>query len=92
MAAPKFLSKTAKPAININDGAKCKQPSRATFSLTQRFHGGLETLNRLLVIRSKAKHGLKNYFTKYNQYRPHLALDDKTPDEWSTGFSYTSPT
>jgi putative transposase len=31
---------------------------------------------------SEAKNGLRNYFTKYNQHRPHSVLDDKTPDEF----------
>ena len=31
---------------------------------------------------SDAKSGLKNYFARYNQHRPHTALDDKTPDEF----------
>ena len=31
---------------------------------------------------SEAKSGLKNYFIRYNQHRPHTALDDKTPDEF----------
>ena len=31
---------------------------------------------------SDAKSGLKNYFIRYNQLRPHSALDDKTPDEF----------
>jgi putative transposase len=31
---------------------------------------------------SEAKSGLGKYFTKYNQHRPHSALDDQTPDEF----------
>jgi transposase InsO family protein len=31
---------------------------------------------------SDARGGLGKYFTKYNQLRPHSALDDKTPDEF----------
>jgi putative transposase len=31
---------------------------------------------------SDAKAGLKRYFARYNQFRPHSALDDKTPDEF----------
>ena len=31
---------------------------------------------------SEAKSGLEQYFTFYNQQRPHLALDDKTPEEF----------
>jgi len=31
---------------------------------------------------SEAKRGLKNYFVRYNQFRPHSALDDQTPDEF----------
>ena len=31
---------------------------------------------------SEAKSGLEQYFTFYNQQRPHSALDDKTPDEF----------
>jgi len=31
---------------------------------------------------SEAKRGLKNYFNRYNQLRPHSALDDQTPDEF----------
>ena len=31
---------------------------------------------------SDAKSGLGKYFTKYNQHRPHSALDGKTPDEF----------
>ena len=30
---------------------------------------------------SNAKAGLQRYFTRYNQFRPHSSLDDKTPDE-----------
>ncbi|WP_366925709.1 integrase core domain-containing protein [uncultured Nitrosomonas sp.] len=29
-----------------------------------------------------AKQGLEKYFMFYNQYRPHTALDDKTPNEF----------
>ena len=29
-----------------------------------------------------AKSGLRKYLTKYNQHRPHSALNDKTPDEF----------
>jgi putative transposase len=29
-----------------------------------------------------AKAGLQRYFSRYNQIRPHTALDDKTPDEF----------
>ncbi len=28
------------------------------------------------------KQGLEKYFMFYNQYRPHTALDDKTPNEF----------
>ena len=31
---------------------------------------------------SAAKAGLQRYFTRYNQFRPHSSLDDKTPDEF----------
>ena len=31
---------------------------------------------------SDAKSGLGKYFIRYNQLRPHTALDDKTPDEF----------
>ncbi len=31
---------------------------------------------------SAAKSGLGKYFTRYNQLRPHTALDDQTPDEF----------
>ncbi len=31
---------------------------------------------------SEAKSGLKNYFNRYNQLRPHTALDDQTPDKF----------
>ena len=31
---------------------------------------------------SGAKAGLQQYFTRYNQFRPHSSLDDKTPDEF----------
>lgn len=31
---------------------------------------------------SDAKSGMGKYFIKYNQHRPHSALDDKTPDEF----------
>ena len=31
---------------------------------------------------SNAKAGLQRYFTRYNQFRPHSSLDDKTPDEF----------
>ncbi len=31
---------------------------------------------------STAKAGLQRYFTRYNQFRPHSSLDDKTPDEF----------
>lgn len=31
---------------------------------------------------SEAKAGMQRYFTRYNQFRPHTALDDKTPDEF----------
>ncbi len=31
---------------------------------------------------SEAKNGLRNYFIKYNQHRPHTSLDDQTPDEF----------
>lgn len=31
---------------------------------------------------SAAKAGLQRYFIRYNQIRPHTALDDKTPDEF----------
>ena len=30
---------------------------------------------------SDAKAGVQRYFARYNQIRPHLSLDDKTPDE-----------
>ena len=31
---------------------------------------------------SDARNGLGKYFTKYNQLRPHTALDGQTPDEF----------
>ena len=31
---------------------------------------------------SEAKNGLGKYFNRYNQLRPHTALDDQTPDEF----------
>jgi putative transposase len=31
---------------------------------------------------SDAQSGLQRYFARYNQFRPHSALDDKTPDEF----------
>lgn len=31
---------------------------------------------------SDAQVGLQRYFARYNQFRPHSALDDKTPDEF----------
>ena len=31
---------------------------------------------------SEAKNGLGKYFNRYNQFRPHTALDDQTPDEF----------
>ena len=31
---------------------------------------------------SDAKSGLQRYFARYNQFRPHSALDDKMPDEF----------
>jgi putative transposase len=34
---------------------------------------------------SAAKAGLQLYFIRYNQFRPHTALDDKTPDQFYYG-------
>jgi putative transposase len=31
---------------------------------------------------SDAQSGLQRYFARYNQFRPHSALDDKTPNEF----------